>query len=52
MTANLREWRHFFKLRAVGVTGAPHPQIREVAVPLLEECKKLIPAVFDDLEVK
>lgn len=52
MTANLREWRHFFKLRAVGVTGAPHPQIREVAVPLLEECKKLIPVVFDDLEVK
>lgn len=51
MTANLREWRHFFKLRAVGVTGKPHPQMLEVAVPLLEECKKLIPVVFDDLEV-
>lgn len=52
MTANLKEWLHFFKLRAVGVTGKPHPQMLEVAVPLLEECKKLIPIVFDDLEVK
>jgi thymidylate synthase (FAD) len=51
MTANLREWRHFFKLRAVGVTGKPHPQMLEVAVPLLAELKELIPVVFDDLEV-
>lgn len=50
MTANLREWRHFFKLRALGTTGAPHPQMKEVAVPLLEECKRLIPVIFDDLE--
>lgn len=49
MTANLREWRHFFKLRALGITGKPHPQMVEVALPLLEECKKLIPVVFDDL---
>lgn len=51
MTANLREWRHFFKLRAVGTTGTPHPQMTEVAVPLLKEVKKLIPVIFDDLEV-
>ena len=51
MTANLREWRHFFKLRAIGVTGKPHPQMLEVAVPLLESCKEQIPVVFDDLEV-
>lgn len=50
MTANLREWRHFFSLRACGVTGKPHPQMLEVAVPLLKECKELIPVVFDDLE--
>lgn len=50
MTANLREWRHFFSLRACGSTGKPHPQMLEVAVPLLQECKKLIPVVFDDLE--
>lgn len=51
MTANLREWRHFFKLRALGTTGKPHPQMLEVAVPLLEGMKNLIPVVFDDLVV-
>lgn len=50
MTANLREWRHFFSLRACGSTGKPHPQMLEVAVPLLKELKRLIPVVFDDLE--
>lgn len=50
MTANLREWRHFFKLRAAGVTGTPHPQMLEVVVPLLENMKKLVPVVFDDIE--
>lgn len=51
MTANLREWRHFFKLRALGTTGKPHPQMLEVAVSLLEDMKNLIPVVFDDLVV-
>ncbi len=50
MTCNLREWRHFFKLRAAAVTGLPHPQMLEVAVPLLESMKELIPVVFDDIE--
>ena len=50
MTANLREWRHFYSLRACGTTGKPHPQMLEVAVPLLKEVKSLIPVVFDDLE--
>ena len=49
MTANLREWRHFFKLRALGITGKPHPQMLEVTVPLLAEFKALIPVAFDDL---
>lgn len=52
MTANLREWRHFFKLRALGTTGKPHPQMLEVTIPLLEDMKNLIPVVFDDLVVK
>lgn len=52
MTANLREWIHFFKLRALGTTGKPHPQMLEVAIPLLEDFKKAIPVVFDDLIVK
>lgn len=51
MTANLREWRHFFKFRALGITGKPHPQMLEVTVPLLEDMKNLIPVVFDDLVV-
>lgn len=46
MTANLREWRHFLKLRT---PPAAHPQIREVAIPLLNEFKVLIPVMFDDI---
>lgn len=37
MTANLREWRHFFKLRC---SPAAHPQMREVATPLLATMQK------------
>ncbi len=51
MTANLREWRHFFKLRAVGTTGKPHPQMTEVTIPLLNEVKNKIPIVFDDIAI-
>lgn len=47
VTMNLREWRHFFKLRT---PVNAHPQMRELAVPLLKEFKKLIPVVFDDIE--
>lgn len=46
MTANLRTWRHFFKLRTA--KGA-HPQIREVAIPLLEDFKRQYPVIFDDI---
>lgn len=49
MTANLREWRHFFKLRAEGTTGKPHPQMLEITIPLLKELKQKIPVVFDDI---
>ena len=49
MTANLREWRHFFKLRAEGVTGKPHPQMLEITIPFLKEIKQKIPVVFDDI---
>lgn len=46
MTANLREWRHFFRLRC---SQAAHPQIREVATPALRRLNELIPAVFEDI---
>lgn len=49
VTMNLREWRHFFKLRTAVDS---HPQMREIAIPLLEELKTLIPCVFDDISVK
>lgn len=49
VTMNLREWRHFFKLRALGTTGKPHPQMTEVTIPLLKEFQTLLPEVFGDL---
>lgn len=52
MTANMREWRHFFKLRAAGETGTPHPQMLEVTVPLLKQCRELMPELFDDIKIK
>lgn len=48
VTCNLREWRHIFKLRT---SQAAHPQMREIMVPLLAEFKRMIPVVFDDIEV-
>lgn len=49
VTFNLREWLHFFSLRVLGTTGKPHPQIYEVAKPLLYEFAKYIPSVFGGL---
>jgi len=49
MTQNLRQWRHFFAFRALGVSGKPHPQMLELTIPMLKEFQKLIPVVFDDL---
>lgn len=46
ITANLREWRHFFRLRC---SQAAHPQIREVATPALRRLNELIPAIFEDI---
>lgn len=39
-TAFLSDWKHFFDLRALGTTGAPHPDAKAVALPLYEEMKK------------
>lgn len=48
MTMNLREWRHFFRLRC-----APdaHPQMRQISNMLLKGFRECIPVVFDDIEV-
>ena len=49
MTTNLREWRHFLKLRT---SIAAHPDIRVLANDLLWQFKSLIPIVFDDIEAE
>lgn len=46
MTANIREWRHFLKLRT---SKAAHPQIRELCVPLLKELQEILPVLFSDI---
>jgi thymidylate synthase (FAD) len=47
VTFNLREWRHFFKLRCAAVA---HPQMQQVTIPLLLEFKKRLSPIFDDIE--
>ena len=46
VTMNLREWRHFFKLRT-----APdaHPQMIEIAKMILDLFKEKIPVIFDEI---
>lgn len=48
MTANIREWQHFFTLRC---SPAAHPQMREVACMLLDKVRKEIPILFDNIQV-
>jgi len=45
--ANIREWRHIFKLRCAKTA---HPQMRELMIPLLTDFQNHIPILFDDLE--
>jgi thymidylate synthase, flavin-dependent len=47
MTANLREWLHFFTLRC---SKAAHPQMRQVAIPLLLKLKELLSPIFGGVE--
>lgn len=49
VTMNIREWRHFFKVRC---SPAAHPQMREVAIPILKKFQEIIPVVFDDIQVE
>lgn len=51
MSANFREWRHFFQVRAARYAGKAHPQMEEIARPLLKEVQKRVPIVFDDIVV-
>ena len=46
ITMNLREWRHFFKLRTA---KASHPQMREVAIEIYHKMNKMIPVIFNGI---
>lgn len=46
VTMNLREWRHFFRLRTA---AAAHPQMREIAGMVLDGFRREIPVVFDEI---
>jgi len=46
ITGNLREWRHFFKLRCAKTA---HPQMQEVANMVLADIRRRIAVIFDDI---
>ena len=46
MTMDLREWRHFIRLRA---SRAAHPQIVEITAQIRDEFVKRYPVFFDGL---
>lgn len=46
MTANIREWRHFLRLRC---DRAAHPDMRHLALKLLDQLHERAPVCFDDI---
>lgn len=52
VTANMREWRHILALRAAGVTGKPHPKMKALMRPLLEELATAQPVLFGDIHAQ
>lgn len=49
VTMNLREWRHFFRLRTA---KQAHPQMRQIAIALLTELADRMPVIFEDIVVE
>jgi|SRR6266850_1138546 len=47
VTGNLRSFRHLFLMRTSRET---HADFRRLTVPMLEEFKKVVPLIFDDIE--
>lgn len=50
VTMNIRNWRHFFEMRYLGVAGTPHPQMVEVAEKAFDLLCSQYPAFFEDLK--
>lgn len=48
-TMNIREWRHFLKLRSAKVA---HPEIRALAHGLLIRLQTQLPTFFSDIEIE
>ena len=48
VSMNLREWRHFFKLRTA---KNAHPQMRQISLLILQSFKEKLPVIFEDIEV-
>jgi len=46
VTANIREWGHIFKQRT---SSGAHPRMQQLMRPLLEEFKRMIPVIYEDL---
>ncbi|MCL2342315.1 MAG: FAD-dependent thymidylate synthase [Firmicutes bacterium] len=46
VTYDMREWRHFFRLRCA---QRAHPQMQQVAIPLLLKFREYLPPLFDDI---
>ena len=47
VTGNLRNWRHFFLMRTSRET---HPDFKRITIPMLEEFKRIIPILYDDIK--
>lgn len=47
ITANLREWKHIFELRA---SSHAHPAVQQLMIPLLLEFKEKMPEIFGNTE--
>lgn len=47
--ANIREWRHIFWQRVIGVTGRPDPNMVSLMQPLLDDAKVRYPVFFGDI---
>lgn len=48
VTMNLREWRHFLKLRT---SKAAHPQMREISIMIYNILVEKLPVLFDDIDI-
>ena len=48
-TMNLREWRHFLKLRT---SKSEHPQMRQIALMIYDILLEKLPVLFDDIVVE